>query len=126
MFREMYLACVLQKLELSDAAACPAEHILYAACSGGARAMGLNNCDCLAEGKAADLAVISLNRPNMRPIHDVTKNLVYSGTRDDVRLTMVNGKILYENGEFFVGADAGQIYEEAEKHTRELISNDAR
>lgn len=121
MFREMYLACVLQKLALSDAAACPAEDVLYAACSGGARAMGLDNCDSIAEGKAADLAVISLERPNMRPIHSIAKNLVYSGTRDCVRLTMVAGRILYENGEFFVGEDAGKIYSEAEKYTKELI-----
>lgn len=125
MFREMYLACVLQKLRLNDAAACPAENILLAACSGGARAMGLDGCDSLAEGKAADLAVISLHRPNMRPIHDLAKNLVYSGTRDDVRMTMVAGRILYENGEFHVGCDAEEIYAEAEKHTKELIENEA-
>ena len=124
MFREMYLACVLQKLSHSDAAACPAEDVLMAACSGGARAMGLGNCDCLAEGKAADLAVISLSKPNMRPVHAIAKNLVYSGTRDCVRLTMVAGKILYENGEFFVGSDASGIYEEAEKYTKELIDRD--
>ena len=125
MFREMYLACVLQKLRLNDAAACPAENILLAACSGGARAMGLDGCDSLAEGKAADLAVISLHRPNMRPIHDVAKNLVYSGTRDNVRMTMVAGRILYENGEFCVGCDAEEIYAEAEKYTKELIENEA-
>ena len=60
MFREMYLACVLQKLRREDAAACPAGDILYAACSGGARAMGLPDCDSLAPGKWADLAVIDL------------------------------------------------------------------
>ena len=125
MFREMYLACVLQKLRLNDAAACPAENILLAACSGGARAMGLDGCDSLAEGKAADLAVISLHRPNMRPIHDVAKNLVYSGTRDNVRMTMVAGRILYENGEFRVGCDAEEIYAEVEKYTKELIENEA-
>ena len=125
MFREMYLACVLQKLRLNDAAACPAENILLAACSGGARAMGLDGCDSLAEGKAADLAVISLHRPNMRPIHDVAKNLVYSGTRDNVRMTMVAGRILYENGEFRVGCDAEEIYAEAEKYAKELIENEA-
>ena len=124
MFREMYLACVLQKLSHSDAAACPAEDVLMAACSGGARAMSLGSCDCLAEGKAADLAVISLSKPNMRPVHAIAKNLVYSGTRDCVRLTMVAGKILYENGEFFVGSDASGIYEEAEKYTKELIDRD--
>ena len=125
MFREMYLACVLQKLALGDAAACPAEDILLAACSGGARAMGLDNCDSLAPGKAADLAVIDLDRPNMRPIHDIAKNLVYSGTRDCVRLTMVAGRVLYEDGEFHVGADVEKIYAEAEKYTKEICENDA-
>ena len=124
MFREMYLACVLQKLARGDAAACPAEDVLLAACSGGARAMGLDSCDCLAEGKAADLAVISMSRPNMRPRHALAKNLVYSGTRDCVRLTMVAGKILYENGEFHVGDDADKIYAEAEKYTKELIERE--
>lgn len=122
MFREIYLACVLQKLALGDAAACPAESILYAACSAGARAMGLMDCDCLAEGKQADLAVIDLDRPGMRPIHDIAKNLVYSGTRDCVRLTMVAGRVLYEDGEFFVGEDAGRIYAEAEKYTKEICA----
>ena len=37
---------------------------------------------------------------------------------------MIAGKILYENGEFFVGSDASGIYEEAEKYTKELIDRD--
>ena len=122
MFREMYLACVLQKLRQNDAAACPAEKMLLAACSGGARAMGLSGCDCLAPGKYADLAVIDLDRPGMRPRQDLAKNLVYAGTRDCVRLTMVGGRVLYEDGEFFVGEDVGRIYAEAEKYTRLICS----
>ena len=123
MFREMYLACVLQKLREHDAAACPAEDILLAACTGGARAMGLADCDCLAAGKQADIAVIDLGRPNMRPIHAPAKNLVYSGSKDNVRLTMVAGRILYENGEFFVGDDPARICAEAERQTKELIND---
>ena len=119
MFREMYLACVLQKLASGDAAACPAENMLYAACSAGARAMGLPDCDSLAPGKQADLAVIDLDRPGMRPIHDMAKNLVYAGTRDCVRLTMIAGRVVYENGEF-PGADAEEIYAGAEKYTKEI------
>ena len=122
MFRELYLACVLQKLRERDAAACPAEGVLYAACSGGARAMGLADCDCLAPGKQADIAVIDMDRPNMRPVHSPAKNLVYSGSKENVRLTMVAGHILYENGAFLSG-DAERIYAEAEKHTKELIED---
>ena len=122
MFREMYLACVLQKLKHEDAAACPAADILYASCSAGARAMGLPDCDSLAPGKYADLAVIDLSRPSMRPIIAPAENLVYSGSKDCVRMTMVAGRILYENGGFHVGESAERIVAEAEKFTRELTA----
>ena len=122
MFREMYLACVLQKLRAGDAAACPARDILYASCSAGARAMGLPDCDSLAPGKAADLAVIDMSRPSMRPVIAPTENLVYSGSKDCVRLTMVAGRILYEDGQFHVGDNVERILAEAEKYTKELTA----
>ena len=74
--------------------------------------MGLNDCDCIDTGKRADLIVIDLNRPGMQPIHNITKNLVYSGSKDCVKLTMINGKILYENGDFPT-LDIEKIYTEA-------------
>lgn len=120
MFREMYLVTVLQKLAENDAAACPADRVLQMATVGSARAMGLSGSDTLAPGKQADLVVIDLNRPNMRPIHDVAKNLVYSGSKENVRLTMVAGKILFENGQFFVGEDYERIYQKADEAVREL------
>lgn len=122
MFREMYLACVLQKLRAGDAAACLARDILYASCSAGARAMGLPDCDSLAPGKAADLAVIDMSRPSMRPVIAPAENLVYSGSKDCVRLTMVAGRILYEDGQFHVGDSVERILAEAEKYTKELTA----
>lgn len=113
-FREMYLISVLGKLKHNDAAAIDANAVLQAATVGSARCMGLDNCDCIDAGKAADLTVIDLNRPNMQPINNITKNIVYSGSKENVKLTMVNGKILYENGEFPL-ADAEKIYREAQE-----------
>lgn len=57
--------------------------------------------------------VIDLNQPNMQPINDVVKNLVYSGSKQNVKLTMVNGRILYEDGRFFVGTEPEEIYRRA-------------
>ena len=114
MFREMYLISVLQKLKYNDAAAMDANEILKAATSGSAKCMGLTDCDCIAEGKLADLMIIDLERPNMQPINNITKNLVYSGSKDDVKKTMINGKILYENGEF-VNIDKEEIYAKAQE-----------
>ena len=99
-FREMYLAAVLQKLRCGDAAALPADDVLHMATVGGAQAMGLTDCDVLAPGKQADLIVIDLQRPNMQPVHNAARNLVYSGSKENVRLTMVAGRVLYENGAF--------------------------
>ena len=119
MFREMYLAAVTQKLKTSDAAACDAAELLKSATVGGAHCMGLYNCDIIDTGKKADLTVIDLHRPNMQPINNIIKNIVYSGSKENVKLTMINGKILYENGEF-IGTDIEKIYYEAQKITDRL------
>lgn len=120
-FREMYLAAVTQKLKTSDAAACDAAELLKAATVGGAHCMGLYNCDIIDTGKKADLTVIDLHRPNMQPINNIIKNIVYSGSKENVKLTMINGKILYENGEF-IGTDIEKIYYEVQKITDRLKS----
>ena len=120
MFREMFLVTGLQKLSQKDASACDADTVLQMAVKGGALATGLTDCDCLAEGKKADLVVIDLNRPNMQPLNNIGKNLVYSGSKENVKLTMINGKILYENGEFFVGCNVDEIYRKANEIAERL------
>jgi 5-methylthioadenosine/S-adenosylhomocysteine deaminase len=113
MFREMFLTAALQKILEKDASAVDANEVLYMATVGGAKAMGLAECDTLAKGKLADLIMIDLHQPNMQPINNITKNLVYSGSKQNVMLTMVNGKILYENNHFYIGANPEEIYAKA-------------
>ncbi len=110
MFREMYLTAVLAKIREQNAAAMDADKVLHMATVEGAHSMGLTHCDVLAAGKAADLICIDLHQPNMQPIHHISKNLVYSGSKSNVRMTMIAGRILYENGEFFQGEDPRRIY----------------
>ena len=77
--------------------------------------------DLYKELETKDLVVIDLNRPNMQPLHDIPNNLVYAGSKENVRLTMVNGKILYENGEFFIGEAPEAIYARANALVREMM-----
>ncbi len=77
--------------------------------------MGLLDCDTLSVGKCADLIMIDMHRPNMQPENHIAKNLVYSGSKDNVKLTMIDGKILYENHVFHVGEDPEEIYESANR-----------
>ena len=109
MFREMYMISATQKLKDNDAASTDANSILKTATIGSAKCMGLDDCDVIDVGKKADLIVIDMHRPSMQPINNISKNLVYSGSKDVVKMTMVNGKILYSNGEF-IGIDTEKIY----------------
>ncbi|MCR5099688.1 MAG: amidohydrolase [Lachnospiraceae bacterium] len=113
MFREMFLMTGLAKIKERDAACVPAEEVLYAATAGGARCMGLADCDCIEEGKKADLIMIDLMQPNMQPENNTIKNIVYSGSKQNVALTMVDGKVLYEAGKFDIGFDPREIYAKA-------------
>ena len=113
MFREMFLMTALQKIREKDASAFSADKVLYAATSGSAKAMGLYDCTNIDVDKQADLIVLDLNQPNMQPINNIGKNLVYSGSKQNVKMTMCAGKILYENGLFNVSEDPKRIYQRA-------------
>ena len=120
MFREMFLVTALAKYRENDASAVDAGKVLRMAAVGGAGSMGLSDCDILAAGKQADLILIDLHQPNMQPINHIVKNLVYSGSKSNVALTMIAGKILYERGSFFIGEDPEAIYAKANEITRRL------
>ena len=82
--------------------------------------MGLDDCTDVAPGMKADLVVLDLQRPNMQPENNIVKNIVYAGSKENVRLTMVDGVVRYEDGEFFVGESAGNIYEKAGAFIRKI------
>lgn len=120
MFREMFLVTGLAKYREEDASAAAAEDVLKMATVNGAMAMGLRDCDILKEGKYADFIMIDLNRPNMQPLNSIVKNIVYSGSKENVIMTVINGEILYENREFSKGINVSEIYEKCQKITERI------
>lgn len=121
MFREMFLVTGLARLREMDASAVDAREVLKMATVNGSHAMGLPDTDVLAPGKAADMILIDLNQPNMQPLNNIAKNLVYSGSKQNVVMTMINGAILYEKGNFHTGTAPEEIYEKAERIRKRLI-----
>ena len=120
MFKEMTLLYSLQKLTLNDATALPPFTILKMATVNGAKAMGLKDSDVLEVGKKADLIEIDLHRPNMQPINNIISNLVYSGSKENVKMTMIDGKILYREGKFYTKQKAETIYNKCQKITEKI------
>lgn len=121
MFREMFLTTGLQKAICDDPEAVPAMEVLKMATVNGARAMGLDECDSLCAGKKADLILIDLNQPNMQPIQNIEKNLVYSGSKQNVKMTMIAGKVLYQDGEFYLDSSKEEIFAKANELARKIL-----
>ena len=84
-----------------DSAALPASAALMMATVCGARAQGrADSCGMLKEGFDADLCLVDFSAPHLMPCHNVLSALVFSAKGGDVAMTMVRGKILYQNGRF--------------------------
>lgn len=121
MFKEMFLVATLNKATLYDASIISANEVLDMATKNGAKALGFENCGDIKEGYFADLILVDLSKPHHQPLNNIISNLVYSAKSSDVYFTMVNGKILYENGKFNIGEDIEKIYENCQKITKRIL-----
>ena len=120
MFKEMFLVATLSKVNIYDASVVSARDVLKMATINGAKALGFNVGE-IKVGKKADIILVDINKPHYYPQTNLLSHLVYAGKSSDVYLTMINGKILYENGEFFIGEDKETIYKKVNE-IRERIT----
>lgn len=120
-FREMFLVTGLAKLREHDASALDAREVLTMATVNGARAMHLADCETLSPGQKADIIMLDLWQPNMQPLNNIAKNIVYSGSKQNVCMTMIDGRILYQNGKFANGIDPATIYRKVEEIKQRVI-----
>ena len=87
--------------QTGNAAALPAPAAVMMATSCGARAQGRSeSCGMIKEGFDADLCLVDFSAPHLMPCHNVLSALAFSAKGGDVAMTMVRGKILYQNGQF--------------------------
>ncbi len=121
MFREIYLAAVLSKVVNNDASAVSAKKVLEMATLNGAKALR-NSSGVLEVGSDADITAISLEQPNMQPINNIVNNIVCSASSKNIVLTMVKGKILYENGKYDIGISPEEVYQKCNNSIKRLKS----
>ena len=101
MFEVMRYAAMLERQQAGDADALPAAAMLMMATVCGARAQGRETeCGMLQVGMDADVVLVDFTAPHLMPCHNVLSTLVFSAKGGDVAMTMVRGKILYQNGRF--------------------------
>lgn len=101
MFEVMRGAALAERSRRQDASAMPSSAVLMMATVCGAQAQGRSEeCGMLQVGMDADLILVDFTAPHLMPCHNVLNGLVFSAKGGDVAMTMVRGKILYQNGKF--------------------------
>ena len=113
MFEAMRFAALLAKNESKDPSALSARAVLEMATTRGARALGMDaRLGSLEAKKRADLITVSVSGARQTPIYDPISHLVYVIHGDDVRNTIVNGKILMRDRKVLT-LDEGAVIAEA-------------
>ena len=118
MFKEMYLADNLQAGVLNQAQAITTVDSLKMATLRGAVALGYENLGRLEEGYLADIIMIDITKPNMQPLNDIHSNLVNACESNNVIMTMVDGQIVYQNGQWKGNVD----YQDIIDHCNRIIN----
>ncbi|MFC5133693.1 MULTISPECIES: amidohydrolase [Haloferacaceae] len=120
LFDEMRDAAMVGKLAADDASAVPAETVVEMATAGGADALGLPG-GRIAEGEAADLAIVDLDAPHLTPVHDPVSHLAYAVRGSDVRHTVCDGRVLMRDREVLT-MDAESVQARATEAASDLVS----
>ena len=101
LFEEIKTAALLQKYLTKDPTALPAYEAIKLATVNGAIGQGRENeTGKVKVGYDADLIMLNLDAPHLFPLNEPCSAAAYSARGSDVCMTMVQGKILYENGEY--------------------------
>ena len=98
--REMQFAALIHKGNELDPSATLAADMLKMASRNGARAQGRFDCGDVAMGKRADLLLVDMSHFNNIPTYNFESAVCYSMTEENIKMTMCDGNILYEDGAY--------------------------
>jgi 5-methylthioadenosine/S-adenosylhomocysteine deaminase len=122
MFETIKAAALLQKLVYQNPTVMPAYEVLKMATVNAAKALGLaENVGSLQVGKKADIVLIDLEKPHLKPLHDIYATIAYSARGSDVDTVIVDGKVLMENRQVKT-LDKQSVMEKAEKTALSMLS----
>ena len=98
--KEAYLAAILQKGSTGRTDSVPSGAFIRMLTQNGAKMQGRSDCGKLAVGARADLVMLDFDKIHVMPVYDYCDAFLYSANSSNVVMTMVDGNILYENGEY--------------------------
>jgi cytosine/adenosine deaminase-related metal-dependent hydrolase len=98
MLDELRLVAYLARTQAGNPRTMNSTDLFNAATIGGARALGRDDIGRLAAGCRADLVLVDVTHPMMRPTHDPLRNLIYAAGDRAIRAVFVDGLKVVEDG----------------------------
>ena len=123
MFEEMHIASIIHNGVRENPTIMKSETIIDMATINGARSQGRYDTGALLPGFRADIIALDLSSPHSVPLLNPLAQITYAMNSSDVSMTMVDGRILYENGEYLT-LDRDRIYREVEECTEYLYGRE--
>lgn len=121
MIHEMRLASLMGKVVEGDPGAADSLAVFNAATIGGADALGRPDLGRLFPGAKADLLVIDLRRVGAAPLRDPVQDLVLTGSPSDIKLVMIDGRVVCENG-VVPGIDEERLVADLQANAEEILA----
>ncbi|MBU4036837.1 MAG: amidohydrolase family protein, partial [Proteobacteria bacterium] len=98
-FHEMSMAAKLGKVSTLDPTVMNSKSVLKMATIDGAKALGISDITGSIEvGKKADIIIIDTRKAHLTPMFNPVSDLVYTARASDVATSIINGRIVMENG----------------------------
>ena len=98
MIEEMRIAGLASKVASGHVDLLRTEDVFETATLGAARALGRDDLGRLSVGARADIVLVDLGHPSMRPVRDPVRSLVYSGVAAAVSDVYVGGEQVVKDG----------------------------
>src|SRR6185312_9237866 len=98
MLDELRLVSYLARTQAGNPRTLNSTDLFHAVTIGGARALGRDDIGWLAPGCRADLVLVDVGHPMMRPSHDPVRSLIYAAGDRAIRAVFVDGEKVVEQG----------------------------
>jgi 5-methylthioadenosine/S-adenosylhomocysteine deaminase len=128
MIRDMRQTVLLHRITHMDADIVSHKYAFKMATENGAKVLGIDNLGKIQPGYLADMTAVQVKgNPFLSPLYEPLETIIYAGSGGrDVAMTMVNGKVLYENREFKT-VDPGKVLsvidEASERINKKILKN---
>lgn len=98
MLDELRLAAYISRTQAGDPRTTTTTELFNAATTGGAQALGREDIGRLAPGCRADIVLVDVTHPMMRPARDPVRSLIYAADDRAIHAVFVDGEKVVENG----------------------------